>query len=164
MDPHPPAVPRGGHRGHIPPQVSVLVKPTSRQEKRLCRAGMKLCRESEPFGDHHRGFSRQIREAGCPRYGKEPGAALPSLPCPRGGKPSFFFHVSSPGTFLKALRGSLGGGLGTNSSSNLETKRQHHHDPGHHQPLPLATITCSQAEFGTSVEAVDFPSQRCPIP
>ena len=57
---------------------------------------------------------------------------------PRGGKPPFFFHLSSAGTFLKAFRGCLALGLGTTSSSNLETKRQHQHEPRHHQPLPLA--------------------------
>ena len=70
-----------------------------------------------------------------------------SLPCPRGGKACRLIRFSSPGTRLKAPRKTLGSGLGTNSISNLETRRRRRRDPEHRQPLPLAVSTCSHCQL-----------------
>ena len=67
-------------------------------------------------------ISPSVTEVGCSSHGKEPGAALPS--CSRGGKSFLLRCLSFPGTSLKVLRSLLGGGLGTNSISNLETRRK----------------------------------------
>lgn len=70
--------------------------------------------ESEPLDDLRVGiFPSQL---GCVRHGKELAAALPFLPWPRGGKPSAFSCLPSPGTSPEALGAFLGGGLGTNSN------------------------------------------------
>ena len=70
--------------------------------------------ESEPLDDLRVGiFPSQL---GCVWHGRELAAALPFLPWPRGGKPSAFSCLPSPGTSPEALGAFLGGGLGTNSN------------------------------------------------
>lgn len=96
--------------------------------------------------------------------GKEPAAALPSSSCLGRGKGSSFFCLPSSDSFLGPWWRSLGGGLGTLSSSNLGGRRRHRHDSRHHSPFAACNTHLLTKSFWPRCEGHQFPKQSTPHP